>query len=147
MRLCRVWAETQPESFNERGRKDLRGTYGLIAREGVAFLQQFQRDRSRNIIFVAVLERVEDLGVVTWRPQIEGARTGRELPAIVEEVITLELLDFGDGKPIRGFVTQQPNPWSLPGKDRSGKLEIVEKPHLGELLDKLVSLAPTKGEP
>ena len=74
MRLCRVWAETQPESFNERGRKDLRGTYGLIAREGVAFLQQFQRDRSRNIIFVAVLERVgEDLGVATWRPQIEGA--------------------------------------------------------------------------
>jgi hypothetical protein len=146
MRLCRIWAEVQPESFSERGRKDLRGTFGLIAREGVALLQQFQRDRSRNIIFVAVLERVEDLGVATWRPQIEGARTGRELPAIVDEVITLELLDFGDHKPVRAFVCTAPNPWNLPGKDRSGKLDQVEPPDLGRLLTKLVSPAPTTGE-
>jgi hypothetical protein len=147
MRLCRVWAETQPESFSERGRKDLRGTYGLIAREGVAFLQQFQRDRSRNIVFIAVLERyVGEDGIAVWRPQLEGARTAREAPAIVDEIITLEQLDFGDGKPIRGFVCTAPNPWALPGKDRSGKLEMVEKPHLGELLTKLTSPAPTTGE-
>jgi AAA domain len=52
MRLCHAWAETQPEAFIERGRKDPRGMFGLIALEGVSFLQQFQRDRSRNIIFV-----------------------------------------------------------------------------------------------
>lgn len=144
MRLCRIWAETQPEAFSERGRKDLRGLYGLIAREGVAFLQQFQRDRSRNIVFVAILERhVDDYGVATWRPQLEGVRTGAQLPGIVDVVATLELLDFGDHKPVRGLVCTSPTSWALPGKDRSGKLDQVEPPDLGKLLAKLV----TKGEP
>jgi hypothetical protein len=148
MRLCRIWAEVQPESFTDRGRKDLRGTYGLIAREGVAFLQQFQRDRSRNIIFVCVFERyVGEDGVAIWRPQLEGARTAREAPAIVDEIITLEQLDFGDGKPIRAFVCTSPNSWALPGKDRSGRLDMVEKPHLGELLNKLTSPAQSTGDP
>src|SRR5262245_11353530 len=31
-RLCFQWAELQPESFTDRGKKDLRGTYGLHAR-------------------------------------------------------------------------------------------------------------------
>jgi AAA domain len=85
MRLCRTWAETQPEAFTERGRKDPRSMFGLIAREGVAFLQQFQRDRSRNIIFVCVLERyVGEDGVAVWRPQLEGTATGRAAPAIVD---------------------------------------------------------------
>jgi AAA domain len=147
MRLCRVWAEVQPESFSERGRKDLRGTFGLIAREGVALLQQFQRDRSRNIIFVAVLEHyVGEDGVAVWRPQLEGAATGRAAPAIVDEIITLEQIDFGDSKPVRAFVCTAPNPWNLPGKDRSGRLEMIEKPNLGELLDKLISPTPITGE-
>jgi hypothetical protein len=147
MRLCRIWAETQPESFTERGRKDPRGMYGLIAREGVALLQQFQRDRTRNIVFVCVLERhVGEDGIAVWRPQLEGAKTARELPAIVDEIITLEQLDFGDSKPVRALVCTAPNPWNLPAKDRSGRLEMIEKPHLGELLNKLVS--PTgKGDP
>jgi AAA domain len=142
MRLARTWAETQPESFTERGRKDPRGMYGLIAREGIGLLQQFQRDRTRNIIFVCVLERyVGEDGVTAWRPQLEGAKTARELPAIVDEIITLEQIDFGDSKPVRALVCTAPNPWGLPGKDRSGKLEMIEKPHLGELLNKLISTA------
>ena len=81
MRLCRTWAETQPESLSERGRKDPRGMYGLIAHEGVGLLQQFQRDRGRNVVFVAVLERhIDDYGIATWRPQLEGVRTGAQLP-------------------------------------------------------------------
>lgn len=145
MRLCRTWAETQPESLSERGRKDPRGMYGLIAHEGVGLLQQFQRDRGRNVVFVAVLERhIDDYGIATWRPQLEGVRTGAQLPGIIDVVATLELLDFGDGKPVRGLVTQQPNPWGpLPGKDRSGRLEMVEPPDLGRLLTKLTA----KGEP
>jgi hypothetical protein len=115
----------------------------IIRRPG----RRSSRCSSRNIIFVAVLERVEDLGVATCRPQIEGARTGRELPAIVDEIITLEQIDFGDGKPVRAFVCTAPNVWGLPGKDRSGRLDQVEPPDLGRLLTKLISPARTKGEP
>jgi hypothetical protein len=45
--------------------------------------------------------------------------------------------DFGDGKPVRTFVCTSPNPWNYPAKDRAGRLEQVEEPHLGKLIDKL----------
>jgi hypothetical protein len=48
-------------------------------------------------------------------------------------------LDFGDRKPVRCFVTSEPNPWCLPAKDRSGKLDPVEPPNLTKLLTKLTA--------
>jgi hypothetical protein len=139
-RRCLTWATQQPESYTDRGKKDLRGTYGLLAREMVSWLQQLQHMRSRNVIFVAVLEKsVDDFNVATWRPQIEGQRTGAVLPAIVDEVLTLEFIDFGDHKSVRAFVCSEPNPWNFPAKDRSGKLDQIEPPDLAKLLAKLTS--------
>jgi hypothetical protein len=101
-RQCRVWAEQQPESFTDRGKKDLRGTYGLVARELIAWLQQIQHAREKTVVLVAILERAEDaFGVKEWRLQLEGQRTARELPGIIDEVITMHWVDFGDGKPVR----------------------------------------------
>jgi hypothetical protein len=137
-RQCRVWAEQQPESFTDRGKKDLRGTYGLVAREMIAWLQQIQHDRARTVILIAVLEKADDgFGSAIWRPQLEGTATGRQLPAIIDEVVTMAHLDFGDGKPVRALVCSNPNPWAFPAKDRSGKLDQLEPPDLGALLAKL----------
>jgi hypothetical protein len=138
-RLCFTWAEQQPESFTDRGRKDLRSVYGLHARSMLGWLNQLQHARGRSVVFVAVLEKnIDDLNIATWQPQMEGAKTGRELPAIVDEIITMNWLTFGDGKPpVRAFVCTNPNPWSFPAKDRSGRLEQIEPPNLGALLAKL----------
>jgi hypothetical protein len=149
-RRCRLWAEQQPESFTERGRKDLRGTYGLVARELIAWLQQLQHMRSRNVIFVAVLEKVvDDFNVATWRLQIEGRRTAAILPAIVDEVLVLEFVDFGDGKPVRVLICTEPNHLGLAVKDRSGCLDQFEPPDLAQLLAKLAfpKSATTTEEP
>ena len=137
-RLCFTWAEQQPEAFTDRGRKDLRAVYGLHARSLLAWLNQLQHARIRTVVFVAVLEKsVDDLNVATWQPQMEGAKTGRELPAIVDEIITMTWVDFGDHKPIRAFVCTNPNAWGYPAKDRSGRLEQFEPPNLGALIEKL----------
>ena len=137
-RLCFTWAEQQPEATTDRGRKDLRATYGVHARGMVSWLNQLQHARARSVIFVAVLERnIDDLNVPTWQAQIEGSKTGRELPAIVDEIITMQWVDFGDRKPMRAFVCTNPNPWGYPAKDRSGRLEQLEPPNLGALIDKL----------
>jgi hypothetical protein len=138
-RLCFTWAEQQPESFTDRGRKDLRATYGLHARSMLGWLNQLQHARGRSVVFVAVLEKnVDDLNIATWQPQMEGAKVGRELPAVVDEIITMNWLTFGDGKPpVRAFVCTNPNPWGFPAKDRSGRLEQIEPPNLGALLTKL----------
>ena len=136
------WAEQQPEAFSERtGRKDLRSTYGLHGREMILWLNQLQHARTKNVIFVGILERVVDeLKHVEWQLQAEGSKTSRELPGIIDEIITYRFLDFGDGKPpMRGFVCSNPNPWGYPAKDRSGRLEVIEEPDLGKLLRKLTN--------
>jgi AAA domain len=140
-RLSYRSAEQQPEAFSERtGKKDTRAAYGLHAREMIAWLNQLQHARGLNVIFAAILEKViDDFNVVSWQPQMEGGKTGRELPGIVDQIITMQFIDFGDGKPVRTFVCTSPNPWGYPAKDRSGRLEQIEEPHLGKLIDKLIS--------
>ena len=139
-RLSFRWAEQQPEAFSERtGKKDVRGAYGLHAREMIAWLQHLQHARGKNVIFVAILEKVTDeFNVATWQPQMEGARTGRELPGIVDQILTMNWVDFGDGATTRAFVCTAPNPWCYPAKDRAGRLEQIEEPHLGKLITKLI---------
>ena len=137
-RLSFTCAEQQPEAYTDRGRKDLRAIYGLHGRTMISWLSQLQHTRGRTVVFVAVLERnVDDFNIATWQPQIEGGKTGRELPAIVDEIITMAWVDFGDRKPVRAFVCTNPNPWGYPAKDRSGRLEQFEPPDLGALIEKL----------
>ena len=137
-RLCFAHSELAPEAFTDRGRKDLRAIYGLHARGMLGWFNQLQHARERTVIFVAVLEKnTDELNISTWQPQIEGAKTGRELPAIVDEIITMQWIDFGDRKPVRAFVCTNPNPWGYPAKDRSGRLDQLEPPNLGALIEKL----------
>jgi hypothetical protein len=141
-RLSFRWAEQQPEAYSERtGRKDVRSAYGLHGREMVLFLNQLQHARRLNVVFVGILERVtDDFGRSEWQLQAEGSKTSRELPGIVDEIITYQFLDFGDGNPPeRGFVCVSPNDWSFPAKDRSGRLDRIEPPDLGKLLTKLTT--------
>ena len=140
-RLCFQWSQGQPEAKSEKtGKPDTRGAYGLHGREMLAWLSQLQQARSKNVVFVGILDAKEDdYGRVQWVPQIEGSKVGRELPGIVDEVITYQELQTEDGAKYRGLVCTSPNPWGFPAKDRSGRLDQVEKPHLGELFAKIKS--------
>jgi AAA domain len=143
--LCFRWASTQPEAFSERGKTDLRSAYGLHAREFLLMLRHLQSARGSNVFLIGAMERVtDDYGRITHQLQMEGQRIGREIPGIVDLVITMATIDFGDSKPIRAFVCTSPNPWNYPAKDRSGKLEQIEKPDLGALIAKIL---PSRGEP
>ena len=52
-------AEQQPEAVSARtGAKDTRAAYGLHGRQMVAWLQQLQHARGKNVVFVAVLEKI-----------------------------------------------------------------------------------------
>jgi hypothetical protein len=142
-RLSFQWSAQQPGAFSERtGKKDLRGAYGLHAREAIAWLMHLQQARDINVVFLGVLETVvDDFNHTEHRLQFEGSRTGRELPAVIDEVITYHWVDFGDGAPpLRTFICTSPNHWNYPAKDRSGKLDQFEPPDLGKLLQKLTKL-------
>jgi AAA domain-containing protein len=138
-RLSFRYAEQQPEALSARGAKDIRSAYGLHAREILMWLHQLQHAREKNVVFVGILERVSDeLNRPEFALQMEGAKAGRELPGIVDQIITMNFIDFGDGKPTRAFVCTSPNQWNYPAKDRAGRLEQIERPHLGELIAKLI---------
>jgi hypothetical protein len=147
------WAEQQPEAFSRTGTKDTRAAYGLHAREMLAWLHQLQYARAKHIVLTGILEKqIDDLNRFTgYAVQMEGAKVPREIGAIVDELIIMEQLDFGDGKPpIRGFVCLSPNLWSYPAKDRSGRLAQVEPPDLGKLIAKIttkpVTVSPAKAD-
>ncbi len=146
-RQAMAWAKTRPESFSDKtGKPDTRGTYGLLAREVIALLKHLQHAPARTVIFVGILERVTDeFNRVTWQPQMEGGKAARELPGIVDQVITMSFFaadgDSWRHEPERGevrrLVCRSGNPFALPAKDRSGRLDVTETPDLGALLTKI----------
>jgi hypothetical protein len=138
-RLCFQWCKGQPEAFSEKtGKPDVRGAYGLHGREMIAWLTHLQHTRRKNIWFVGILdEKLDDFNRKVFSPQIDGAKTGLELPGIVDQVITMIDVPDAKGQPQRTFVCQTLNPFGYPAKDRSGRLEVLEVPHLGKLMDKI----------
>ncbi len=148
-RQAMAWAKTRPEAFSDKtGKPDTRGAYGLLAREVIGLLKHLQHAQAKTVIFVGILERVTDeFNRSTWQPQMEGGKAGRELPGIVDQVITMSLFAAdGDGwrhEPERGevrrLVCRSGNPFALPAKDRSGRLDTTELPDLGALLSKINS--------
>lgn len=137
-RECFKWAEKQPEAFSEKtGKPDTRGAYGILKKEMIRWLTHLQHS-PKSVIVVGILDRQEDdLKRVTWSPQVEGSATGRELPGIFDQVATLQNFKTEDGQLYRGICCQQQNPWGYPAKDRSGRLDLIEPPHLGQLMKKI----------
>ena len=140
-RLCFNWCKGQPQAFSERtGKPDSRGAYGLHGQEMISWLGHLQHTRNKNIWFVGILdERLDDFGRKVFEPQIEGSKTGLELPGIVDQVITMAEVTNQEGTPSRAFICHTLNGFGYPAKDRSGRLNLLEEPHLGRLMQKIVS--------
>lgn len=149
-RLCFTWCKRQPEVYNDKTKKvDLRGAYGMLAQEMLAWLIHLQHTRNKNIWFLGILdEKTDDFNRRYFEPQIEGTKTGLELPGIVDQVITMadiddEINEASGGPKYRAFVCHTINSYGYPAKDRSGRLDCIESPDLGKFMTKL----KTKGRP
>ena len=149
-RQAMAWAQMRTVS-EKTGQPDLRAAYGLLAREVIGLLKHLQHAPGRTVIFVGILERVTDeFNRGHWQPQMEGGRAARELPGIVDQVISMGLFEAdADGwrhapetGETRRLVCRAGNPFGLPAKDRSGRLDITEPPDLGALLAKVNGAPP-----
>ena len=148
-RQAMAWAKTQPQAVSEKtGKPDIRGAYGLLASEVIGLLKHLQHAPGKTVIFVGILEKVVDeFNRTNWQPQMEGGKAARELPGIVDQVLTLSLFaPEEDGwrhdpekAQERRLVCQSGNPFGLPAKDRSGRLDVTEPADLGALLSKINS--------
>ena len=76
---------------------------------------------------------------------MEGTKAARELPGIVDQVISMHLFSqdaegdwvLNEKATERRLVCKAGNPYGLPAKDRSGRLDMTEPPDLGQLLAKI----------
>ena len=146
-RQAMAWAKTRPEAFSDKtGKPDTRGAYGLLAREVIGLLKHLQHAQAKTVIFVGILERVTDeFNRTTWQPQMEGGKAARELPGIVDQVVSMHLFSRSAGDEWtldeksneRRLVCRAGNPFGLLAKDRSGRLDVTEPHDLGALLSKI----------
>lgn len=147
-RLAMTWARTQPQAFAPKtGKPNMLGAYGLLGIEVIRLLRHVQHAPGKNVIFVGGLDFYrDDAGRDVYEPQTEGNKSKAELPFIVDQVITMSDFDavpnfgvvhnFGRGQ-FRALCCKSPNPWGLPAGDRSGRLDIIEEPHLARLMAKI----------
>ena len=154
-RQAMAYARQQPEAFSERtGKPDVRGAYGLLGREVIQALKHLQHARGKTVIFVGVLEKVTDeFGATTWQPQMEGTKAGRELPGIVDQVVSMQLFGrdakgdwtLDETSAERRLVCRAGNSFGLPAKDRSGRLDETEPADLAVLLRKINATSTNQG--
>lgn len=141
------FAKQQPESFTDKGKFDAWGMYGLIASNMIGLLNHMQHSR-KTCIFIGLLEDAEDsFKRHYWRIQMEGSKTARELPGIVDQVVTMMIADYNETTGVwtpndngahRAFVCHRANPWGFPAGTRSpGNIDMIEEPDLGKLIAKL----------
>jgi len=140
-RHAQSWSKNQPRAFSEKtGKPDTRGMYGLLGDEVVAWANHWKHVPDKHLFLTCLMNQVtDDVGRTSWAFQLNGGRTIRELPGIVDLVITMATVDFGEAGKHRAFVTQQQNQWGYPAKDRSGVLDPIEQPHLGNLIAKITA--------
>jgi hypothetical protein len=144
--LCFAWAQTQPEAFSEKtGKPDVRGAYGLLARECVSWCNDFKHLPGRNVWMVGGLEMKEIEGVRDWAPLTMGSKLANELPYIMDFNLVMARFTAADGNTYAGLFTdpiKNPEYASVPIKTRVHGLAQIEQPHLGKLMAKAISLPP-----
>jgi hypothetical protein len=118
-----------------------------MGQEMIGWLTHLQHTRRKNVWFVGILnEALDDFNRRVFTLQIDGSKTGLELPGIVDEVVTLAEVKADDGSSYRAFVCHTLNQWGYPAKDRSGRLDPVEEPNLGRLMQKIAGPARPASE-
>ena len=137
-RLCKNWVVQEGLDINSKGKKDNFAMYGAIADQMIDWFKRLQYAQGKNVIFLSIMDtKIDDFNRQTYHFQMEGSKAGNALIGILDEVFTYNLVDFGDGDIRRALITQLDNPHGYIAKDRSGRLDLYEKPHLGELLTKI----------
>jgi len=101
-------------------------------------IKAFRDIKHFNVAFTA-LETIEK-DEVNRRypvPAISGAQVKDRLTSYFDEVFYMTTMKQEDGEERRVFVTQPYN--GYPAKDRSGRLDLIEKPDLAYIRNKILN--------
>jgi len=123
--------------------KDPRQAYGMLADDMGDLVRSFRDLFDRNVYFTAKMVAVLDeySGLMKYLPSMPGKSLTNALPFFFDEVLALRIYADENGENWRYLQTAMDMQYTA--KDRSGKLLSKEKPHLGELFDKILNTTKT----
>lgn len=126
-----------------KGKKpDGRQAYGEMITDMVTLIKSFRDLQGFHVYMSAKQERIKDetSGIIINGPMMPGQKLGQAMPYLPDEVFQLEIADASQGG--YRFLRTQPD-FSNDAKDRSGKLNPIEEPHLGKIIAKITgAVAP-----
>lgn len=117
---------------------NLMKAYGETQVKMLGIMRDF-RDLPKNIYFSAKMEKVKDemTGGLVYSPSTVGQKLSQQMPYIFDLVFPLHSWKAEDGTIQRTLQTQKCNQYDA--KDRSGKLDMYEKPDLGYIHNKILN--------
>jgi len=118
--------------------KDPRKSYGALADHMSQLVRSFRDLEGRHVYFSAKMVRIEDeyTGISTFRPMMPGKTLVNGLPFFFDEVMALRIGEEEDGAKYRYLQTEPDAQYTA--KDRSGMLDLIERPDLTHMFDKVL---------
>jgi hypothetical protein len=109
--------------------------YGEMQDKMADLIRAFRDLPDRHVYFSAKMEKsTDEVGTVSYAPSLPGNKFAQQLPYFFDEVFALRI-EGGH----RALLTQTDGLWSA--KDRSGLLDLWEKPDLGAVIRKIAGQA------
>lgn len=123
-------------SAEKKAAKDPRQAYGAMQEQMADLIRAFRDLPGKHVYFSAKLEQSRDeMGRMLYAPSMPGNKTGQSLPYFFDEVLALRVEKDAEGISQRALMCDSDGLWVA--KDRSGKLDTWEAPHLGEIIRKI----------
>lgn len=122
--------------------KDARAAYGDMADQCMEVFRQF-RDLPYHVYMAAKQEQRADAadGVSRYTVSMPGKQLGPAVPYMFDEVFALGVGKTQQGGKFRYLRTDQDLQYDA--KDRSGRLDEIEEPHLGKIIAKITGATYT----
>lgn len=121
------------KQMNKDGRAAYGATNDIIARK----IRKFRDIPNKHIYFTAKLMSDDD---GNYMPSMPGKRMTNEIPYYFDLVIAIRIGETDEGETYRYLQTQPDIKYVC--KDRSGKLNQIERPDLSLLFDKIINSKP-----
>ena len=125
-------------SENKKACNDPRQAYGQLNDEMASLIRGFRDIEHRHVYFSAKQARITDehSGITTYTGMMPGKTLLQGLSYYFDEVFCLRIGEDDDGDEFR-YLQTSPD-ISYEAKDRSGKLDKMERPDLGFIINKIL---------
>jgi len=120
--------------------RDPRKAYGAMATEMVSKVNAFRDLQGLHVLVTAKQERVKDevTGAMVLSPSAPGRQLGQDLPYRFDEVFhAFTAVDPATGATYHALRTHAAP--DIDAKDRSGVLDEIEYPHMGNIIAKITA--------